>query len=146
MTAVARTCPNCDHPLHGLGTFCWNCELPVEDQPRVATAAVLPPPTEKEVQEGIRKVLRERGAAVYDTSQPYRAMITPGLPDLLVFHDGRHAWVEVKAPGKEDELSDAQEDFRRYCREAGIEHHVWRSSEQALEWVTGKRTSTKVEG
>jgi hypothetical protein len=90
-------------------------------------------PTEKQVQAGVVKALRMLGAAVWDTSQPHRAKITPGLPDLLVFHRGRFIFAEVKRPG--GRLTPAQRTFRDECEAAGVAWACWRSAEEAVEWA-----------
>lgn len=90
-------------------------------------------PSEKQIQAGIVKTLRMLGASVWDTSQPHRAKITPGLPDLLVFHGCRFAFVEVKRPGRG--LTPGQELFRSECEAAGVAFAVWCSSRDAVRWV-----------
>ena len=100
----------------------------------------LPAPTEKQIQAGIVRSLRQIGAGVYDTSQPHRALITPGLPDLLVFFRGRFAFAEVKRPG--GRLTPGQRAFRAECQDAGVPFHVWRSTEEALEWALETTPST----
>jgi hypothetical protein len=97
----------------------------------------LPTPKEKALQGSITRVLRMLGAAVWDTSQPHRALITKGLPDLLVFHRGRFTFVEVKRPG--GRLTEGQRTFQAECQAAGVEHHVWTSSEDAMAWAQETR-------
>lgn len=76
-------------------------------------------PTEKQVQAAVRRLLAMVGCAVWDTSQPFRAAITPGVPDLIVFHPRRGLFfVEVKRPG--GRVSDAQRAFAQHCRDAGV--------------------------
>ena len=98
-------------------------------------------PTEKQTQAGITKALRMLGAAVWDTSQPHRAKITPGLPDLLVFHRGRFTFAEVKRPG--GKLTKPQKVFRDECEAAGVPWACWRSSEEAWEWATNPEKSER---
>lgn len=70
--------------------------------------------TEKEVQHAVKKLLAFARVVVYDTSQPFRAAITPGLPDLICFCPKRGLFfVEVKRDG--GRLSQAQFDFGSYC-------------------------------
>jgi hypothetical protein len=100
--------------------------------------AVLPDTRpEEEIRRGIREAFRAAGYYVWDTEQGYRhdgsSRVTPGLPDLLVMGMGRVLWVECKsARGR---LSDAQALFRDVCAEVGIEHQVWRSETDAIQWL-----------
>lgn len=74
----------------------------------------LPVATEKQVQHAIKKFLDQIGCAVYDTSQPFRAAITPGVADLVVFHPTRGMFfVECKKPGGRQ--SPPQRVFERQC-------------------------------
>lgn len=80
-------------------------------------------PTEKQTQHGVKTLLDKLGVSYFDTSQPHRAMITPGVPDLICFSRRRgHFYVEVKRPG--GKLSPAQEKFRDLCRETGTAYIV----------------------
>lgn len=90
-------------------------------------------PLESDVKAGITKALRTCGAQVWDTSQPHRAMITPGVPDLLVFLGPRFTFAEVKRPG--GALSAGQRQFMEACRVACVPHRVWSSTEDAIRWV-----------
>lgn len=103
-----------------------------------------PQPTEKAIQAGIVRILRQLGASVYDTSQPHRALITAGLPDLLVFHRGRFAFVEVKRPG--GRLTPAQVAFQAEARRAGLEALVWTAAEEAVEWARAPERPPPGEG
>lgn len=93
--------------------------------------------TEKQVQADIKKYLRTVGASVWDTSQPRAAMITPGLPDLIVVFRGRLAFVEVKT--EKGKLSPAQEVFRAEVAGAGHDYQVWRSAHDAHTWCESAR-------
>ena len=71
--------------------------------------------TEKQTQAAVKRLYRDIGAVCYDTSQPFRAKITPGVPDLLVFLPRKQEfWMhEVKSPtGKQ---SPAQHLFESAC-------------------------------
>ncbi len=102
------------HELVGLGTFCWECGEYV-DAPRKpaagASGAVLAPVddrSEKEIQASVKRFLQGVGYSVWDTSQPFAAKITPGLPDLFVTGRGRCVWIECKsAKGKQSEAQTA---------------------------------------
>lgn len=76
---------------------------------------------EKDEQNEVRKLLQAVGAAIYDTSQPFQAAITPGVPDLIAFvpHRGL-VFVEVKAPGGKP--TQAQVEFRERCIDAAVNH------------------------
>lgn len=77
---------------------------------------------EKAVQHQVRRLLEAHGAAIYDTSQPFAAKITPGVPDLIAFLPRCGlVFVEVKAPG--GRATPAQLEFRERCLAAGV-HHV----------------------
>lgn len=76
---------------------------------------------EKTVQAEIKRLLGTHEIEVYDTSQPFRAAITPGVPDLLCFCPRRGFFVvEVKsATGKQ---SAAQLHFQHLCERAGVRY------------------------
>lgn len=92
--------------------------------------------SEKQTERGIITALKTLGCSVYSLAQPRATKQTAGLPDLYIFHPiaNRATWCEVKAPGKESNLSPAQETFRQECERTGTEHHVWSSSREAVEW------------
>jgi len=77
--------------------------------------------TEKETQAAVKKLYRDAGAIVYDTSQPRRAQITPGVPDLIVFltwrGKGYMFFHEVKTSAGRQ--SSAQKGFQDSCDRAG---------------------------
>lgn len=102
---------------------------------KVEAAPILPAETrtEKDIQHAIKAALRLRGFNVWDTSQPFAAKITPGLPDLIVGGSGRLAFVEVKR--SDGKLTEAQEMFRAVALEANVEHYVWRSEADAIRWI-----------
>lgn len=82
-------------------------------------ATRLPPPLEKSVQTACKKLLRLSRIAVYDTSQPFKAAITPGLPDLICFCPKRGLFfMECKRKGARQ--TDAQEEFQALSERAGI--------------------------
>lgn len=103
---------------------------------------LLPIPKEKQVQAGIVTAIRTLGGAAYSTSQSRPSKVSFGIPDLMVFHRNRFAFVEVKRPGGKP--SPAQVEFGARCRAAGIEWHIWESATQAVEWIT--RSIEEVEG
>ena len=75
--------------------------------------------TETAVQAECRALYRAVGCLIWDTSQRRRALITPGLPDLLVFHLGKRAfWFhEVKAQAPQ---TAEQRRFQQTCDTVGI--------------------------
>jgi hypothetical protein len=80
---------------------------------------------EKTIQTQCRHYLRLKGYGVWDTSQPFRAAITPGLPDLIVFTAATVVFVEVKsAAGR---LTPAQRTFQAACQAVGLPYLVVRS-------------------
>jgi VRR-NUC domain len=81
---------------------------------------------EKDVQRAVVQLLRLRHIRFFDTSQPRAAMVTAGLPDLIVCPPGRLLFVEVKAPG--GTLSRPQRAFWTLCRAAGVPYHVVHSA------------------
>lgn len=94
---------------------------------------LLAEPTEKEIQAGVKKILRDLGFWWVDNSQPRAAMVTPGLADLIVFGRGVLAFVEVKsATGK---LTSAQRSFREHVVNNGGIYLVARSSADIVRWV-----------
>ena len=70
---------------------------------------------ESQVQSAVKRLYRSMGCKIYDTSQRRRADITPGIPDLIVFHPGKGLqWFhEVKVEGGRQ--SPAQKRFERDC-------------------------------
>ena len=75
-------------------------------------------PLEKEVQRDIVKLLTMFGVAVWNTSQPFAAKITPGVPDLLCICPRRGVFfVECKRPGGKQ--TPAQRGFQAACEVAG---------------------------
>lgn len=80
--------------------------------------------SEKEEQLAGKRLMRRLrpDARIYDTSQPHQAKITPGLPDWLVFDPELGLFFyEWKAEG--GRLTEAQEDFRDACQQAGVAYY-----------------------
>ena len=80
---------------------------------------------EKTTQTACRTLLRLRHIPFWDTSQPRAALVTAGLPDLLLFAP-RLIFVEVKSPT--GRLSPTQRVFQRLCATAGVPYWVVRSA------------------
>ena len=74
---------------------------------------------ETAVQAECKALYRAVGCLIWDTSQKRRALITPGLPDLLVFHLGKRAFFfhEIKATAPQ---SAEQRRFEQTCETCGI--------------------------
>ena len=70
-----------------------------------------------------RKVVRlyqTVGCQVWTTSQPFRAALSPGIPDLIVFHRRAMWFHETKAPkGKQ---SPEQLQFQRAADRCGVRY------------------------
>lgn len=138
------TCPNCQRPLHGLGTYCTRCQDYVDNLPASTTdttpearEAVPDDRSEKQIQMAIRKALKLHQFQIYDLSQDRPTRQTAGLADLYVVGHGTCAWIEVKTPkGKQ---SDAQKLFGRLVSEAGGLYFVWRHESEAIRWAEAVR-------
>jgi hypothetical protein len=75
--------------------------------------------SEKVVQTSVKRLLDLFNVAVYDTSQPFRAKITPGVPDLICFCEKRGLFfVEVK--DEKGKQTPAQSAFECLANKAGI--------------------------
>lgn len=74
---------------------------------------------EREIQASVCKVYRAFRCRVYSRSVPKRVKVTPGQPDLRVFHAASgHAWEhETKTRG--GKLSEAQNEYLTLCNATG---------------------------
>lgn len=103
----------------------------------VPSAPWQPERDEKTEQRAIKRMLDQLGIAWYDTSQPFHAAITPGLPDLVCFKpliDGESApWrlfvIETKRRGGVQ--TPAQALFEQLCLWAGIPYVLGSTTEVA---------------
>lgn len=139
MLKTFTVCPfeDCGRVLTGMGLFCHSCSrYPSDFREDAPTAPVVnrnDPRSEKEIQCAVKNALQAMGFSVWDTSQPFQAKITPGLPDLFVTGRGLCAWVEVKsAKGK---LSPAQDRFRELVTTNGGLHFVARHEADVAAWA-----------
>lgn len=123
-------CTECGEVLIGLG-ICDGCGH--DNRTSSGAGPSLPEPSEAEIQLAIRRYLDAHGFFVIDTSQGQRAQITRGLPDLLIYGDGRFCHAEIKRPGGQQ--SPHQKTVARWCRRAHVAYVVWRSVEDARAWV-----------
>lgn len=89
---------------------------------------------EKHAQAKIKQLLRLAGGVVFDTSQPFRALITPGVPDLIAFVPRRGlVFIECKGPlGKQ---SKAQRGFQAQCEAAGVPYLLADRVEIVADWL-----------
>lgn len=98
--------------------------------------------SEKTIQQACKQLLRLRGIAFYDLSQPRATKQTPGLADLLAFVPrGRRpalVWIEVKS--QHGRLSDDQRTFARLCEESLVLYWVIRSAAELAELLTALET------
>ena len=87
----------------------------------------------------IRRMLDRGGHRWYSTEGTHRGGIrhTAGIPDLIVFGNGRFTFAELKAPG--GRLTQEQKDFRDDCDAAGVPWALWRSVGDAVKWLAGLR-------
>lgn len=85
---------------------------------------------EKREQRAVKNLLAMLNIAVYDTSQPFRAAITAGVPDLLCFCTKRGFFVvEVKSGrGKQ---TPAQRTFQELCEDANVPYVLGGTAEVA---------------
>lgn len=101
-------------------------------------------PLEKRIQWSLIKALRTMGFFVTSFSQPHRASMTPGVPDLVAMHrgwpvssgapfrvkDGLLVWIECKRPG--GKCSTAQLAWHSNARACGANVIVASSLDELL--------------
>lgn len=86
--------------------------------------------TEKQIQYAVKRLLAVARVVVYDTSQPFRAAITPGVPDLICFHRERGLFfIECKREGGRQTVP--QFEFGCHCDMAGVPYIVGGTREVA---------------
>lgn len=85
-------------------------------------------PTEKEIQNDIRRYLQLRGWYVIRIQQGMGAH--KGLSDLIAVKDGRVVFAEIKTP--RGRLSEYQREFEQALAAHGGEYAVLRSVEDAM--------------
>lgn len=92
------------------------------------------PEAEKDVQLDVKRLYQQIGGIVWDTSQPFAAAITPGLPDLFIAVPRRAVtfFHEVKAAA--GKLTAAQEAFAETVTGCGVRVIVGGVAE-AIEWL-----------
>lgn len=137
--------PDCGRPLEGLGRFCHGCRRYPDDYrpeaPREpATKRRKDDRSEEEIQEGVKELLTTAGFAVWDTSQPFAAAITPGLPDLYAVGRGLCLWIECKsAKGVQ---SDAQKGFQKAVESNGGTYVLARHEEDVVGEISQTRMAS----
>lgn len=120
MTPAVLQCTSCgsDVPVEGDTSTCPDCG---ETYPTEGLAGSSAPAVESEKEEQLagRRLMEavRPDAAIYDTSQPHQAKITPGVPDWIVFtpEEGLFFFEWKREGGR---LSDPQRRFRALCRQA----------------------------
>ncbi len=96
---------------------------------------------EAKISKGIQDVMSQAGFNVWSTEQGFRkerggTRTSPGIPDLIIAGHGRTLFVEVKtANGK---LTDWQEFFQKLWTKNGGTSLVWRSADDAFDWLVGE--------
>lgn len=100
-------------------------------------------PLEKHVQSAIKKLLGYYDIAVYDTSQPFRAAVTPGVPDLLCFCTTRGFFV-IECKSEDGRQSKAQREFQSHCEAAGVPY-VLGGIENVATFLRQQTTKGRVE-
>lgn len=95
---------------------------------------------EAQVSRDIRDFLVTVGFAVWSTEQGYRkerggTRTTPGFPDLCAIGHNRVLFIECKAPGRENAMSDAQRAFASECNINGVPHLVASDTRQVFDWL-----------
>lgn len=93
---------------------------------------------EREISREIQLFLKQVGCSVYTTEQGFRkerggTRMTPGIPDLIVFHPLAWTFAELKTP--RGRLTGAQQGFRDDCLGAGVPWQLWRSVGDAWDWA-----------
>lgn len=133
--------PDCGRALEGLGTFCHGCgryaaDFGVQAAPAPRQPAALKDGrSEKEIQAATKKALEVLGFEVWDTSQPFAAAITPGVPDLIVAGRGVVAFIEMKSANGTQ--SDAQAFFQMMVEANGGTYLLARSEADVIAWAEG---------
>lgn len=89
--------------------------------------------TEAQIQAACKRLLKKMGFAVWDTSQPFRARITPGIADLFVAGRGYNAWIECKAGYKKQ--SPEQIEFQREVESHGGIYVLAYSEQDVADWI-----------
>lgn len=100
------------------------------------------PGPEAKLQQAIMEALAAHRCQVYSTSAPRQkgpSGVTPGIPDLLVFRltAPNFCFAEVKTPS--GKLTAHQHAFRSTAHWAGVDCQVWRSVQDAIDWVKSAR-------
>lgn len=89
--------------------------------------------TEAQLSKKIAEALRKRGAwAVKTHGDPRQRR---GLPDILVCYRGYFLGIEVKLPGKEDNVTKLQQDTLDSIRAAGGETVIASHVRHATQWL-----------
>jgi len=88
---------------------------------------------EQAIRMEIKRLLTQLGFAIWDMEQNRPTRQTPGFADLFVLGHGMAFTVEVKTP--KGKLSPAQVFFGTEATANGFTHLVWRSVNDAWDWL-----------
>jgi predicted type IV restriction endonuclease len=98
--------------------------------------------TEKATQRRIVALCEACGCKVYSTSQVRPAMVSEGIPDLLVFSPLRgFSFIEAKRVGGKQRP--AQREFQAHCERAGQRYILADGVEVVAEWLGAKPEGRK---
>ena len=95
---------------------------------------------EAQVSRYVTEFLKTVGFGFYSLEQGYRkerggTRQTPGLPDMIAIGHGTCLMLELKAPGREKNLSDAQVFFQALCQANGVPHVVASSTQDVFDYL-----------
>lgn len=98
---------------------------------------------ERQISGEIQRFLKMVGCAVYSTEQGFRkdrggTRTSAGIPDLIVLHPdipGGVLFVELKA--ERGRLRPSQEGFRAECERCDVCWALWRSVQEAFDYMVG---------
>jgi len=77
---------------------------------------------ESEEQRRVTKLYRTVGGEVWSTSQPFRAALRPGIPDLIVFFRGRGVMLFHETKSARGKQSLEQRRFQRAATDCGLRY------------------------
>ena len=99
---------------------------------------------EVQVSREIMTALRLRGCKVYSLERK-GPQTDAGVPDLIVFHPGLRRFTFAELKTAKGRLSPAQRQFRDLARATRVPWRLWRSAQDALDWLD-RRESTNSGG
>ena len=99
------------------------------------------PRTEAQIQAACKALLKTVGFSVWDTSQPFRARITPGIADLFAAGRGMNVWIECKAGYNKQ--SAEQKDFQQKVEANGGRYLLAYSEQDVADWLNAPPLAKK---